>query len=109
VPMPADDVTRYRDWLLARSRRVQRGATVSAVVAAVGLSAGLAHTLPGHQAAASKASVPSPSASSGRPVPRTGHHHAAHSRPYHHRPLQPPAQPPATAPASPAPVTSGGS
>jgi hypothetical protein len=109
VPMPADDVTGYRDWLVARTRRVQRGATVSAVVAAVGLSAGLAHTLPGHQAAASKPSVSSRSGSGGRAVPRTGHDHKAHSRRHHHRSLQPPAQPPATAPASPAPVTSGGS
>jgi hypothetical protein len=109
VPMPADDVTGYRDWLLARTRRVQRGATVGAVVAAIGLSAGLAHTLPGHQAAPSKASVPSRSGSSGRAVPRTGRHHRAHSRRHRHHTLQPPAQPPATAPASPAPVTSGGS
>jgi hypothetical protein len=108
VPMPADNVTGYRDWLLARTRRVQRGATVSAVVAAVGLSAGLAHTLPGHQAAASKAAVPSRPGSSGTAVPRTGHPHTAHSRRHHHT-LQPPAQPPATAPVSPAPVTSGGS
>lgn len=108
MPMPADDAAGYRDRLLARTRRVQRGATVSAVVAAVGLSAGLAHALPGHQAPASKVSVPSRSGSR-KAVPRTGHHHTAHSRRHHHHALQPPAQPPATAPASPAPVTSGGS
>jgi hypothetical protein len=35
VPLPAHDITDYRDWLLARSQRVQRGVTVSTVVAAI--------------------------------------------------------------------------
>jgi hypothetical protein len=32
VPSPAHDITDYHDWLLAR---IQRGVTVSAVVAAI--------------------------------------------------------------------------
>src|ERR1700729_1163662 len=85
VPLPASDVTGYRDWLLARTRQVQRGATVSAVVAAVALSAVFAHVLPGHHAAARAATAaPSQRGAGSRAAPHAGHHHAAHSRRHHH-------------------------
>jgi hypothetical protein len=37
VPLPANDITDYRDWLLART---QRGVTVSPVVAAIAAAPG---------------------------------------------------------------------
>jgi hypothetical protein len=114
VPMPANDVTDYRDWLLTRTRRVQRGVTVSAVVAAVGLSAAFAHTLPGHHAAARKtAATPSHLGTGQRAATAGAGRHAHSHHHHHHHPLQPPAQPPAPPPATSAastpPVTSGGS
>jgi hypothetical protein len=113
VPLPANDITDYRDWLLARTQRAQRGVTVSAVVAAIGLSAAFAHELPGHAAAQKAATIPSRADHGVGAASPTGKHKAAHPHHHHHRPLQAPAQPPAqpatTAPVSPPPVTSGGS
>jgi hypothetical protein len=109
VPLPANDITDYRDWLLARTQRVQRGVTLSAVVAAIGLSAAFAHALPGHTVAQKAATIPSGTGHGGGAASPTGGHKAAHPHHHHHRPLHAPAQPTTTTPVSPPPVTSGGS